>query len=65
MSMQIITHIITLHLHIIAHFIKGRGTDQVALSVDLPSDRRILSALLVGDLVASGGSSVDGNISAL
>mmetsp|Transcript_18570 Transcript_18570/g.29142 ORF Transcript_18570/g.29142 Transcript_18570/m.29142 type:complete len:348 (-) Transcript_18570:259-1302(-) len=42
MSMQIITHVITLHLHIITKLIKTRRTNHVTFAIDLPRNRSVL-----------------------
>eukprot|EP00579_Thalassiosira_antarctica_P019127 CAMPEP_0201968606 /NCGR_PEP_ID=MMETSP0904-20121228/15379_1 /ASSEMBLY_ACC=CAM_ASM_000553 /TAXON_ID=420261 /ORGANISM="Thalassiosira antarctica, Strain CCMP982" /LENGTH=120 /DNA_ID=CAMNT_0048516477 /DNA_START=147 /DNA_END=509 /DNA_ORIENTATION=+ len=62
MSMQIITHVVTLHLHIVAHLIKARGTDHVALAINLPGDGSILRAHLIVTGGTSGRASVVSNI---
>mmetsp|Transcript_4427 Transcript_4427/g.7324 ORF Transcript_4427/g.7324 Transcript_4427/m.7324 type:complete len:247 (-) Transcript_4427:28-768(-) len=62
MGMQVITHIITLHLHVVAHLVKTRGTDHVALTIDLPSDGGVSGAHFIGARVTSGGASVLCNV---
>ena len=42
MGVEVITHIITLHLHIIAKLVKARDTNHVTLSIDLPRDGGVL-----------------------
>jgi hypothetical protein len=59
MGMQIISHIISLHLHVIAHLVKARGTDHVTLAINLPCDGCILRARLVAASCSCGGSCVD------
>merc|ERR1739845_229271 len=41
---DIARHIVMLGFHVGAHLIKARGRDEVALAVDLPSDRRVRRA---------------------
>ncbi len=62
MGMQIITHIIALHLHIIAKLVKGGSTDLVALAIHLPSDRCIGRTNLVAIAITGGRSAVHGDI---
>mmetsp|Transcript_11630 Transcript_11630/g.24896 ORF Transcript_11630/g.24896 Transcript_11630/m.24896 type:complete len:250 (-) Transcript_11630:349-1098(-) len=62
MGMQVITHVITLHLHVVAHLVKTRGTDHVALTIDLPSYGAVCRAHFVGARVTRGGTCVVGHI---
>ena len=57
-GVQIVGHIVTLLLHIVTELVEGRGTDQVALTIDLPSDRSVLGADFVVTASSGGGSSV-------
>mmetsp|Transcript_19194 Transcript_19194/g.41570 ORF Transcript_19194/g.41570 Transcript_19194/m.41570 type:complete len:290 (+) Transcript_19194:265-1134(+) len=58
MSMQIATHVITLHLHVKTHLVETRGTDHVALAVHLPGDGGVLRAHLIVAGSTSSGASV-------
>jgi hypothetical protein len=53
-GMKVVTHIVTLHLHIITELVEGGSGDHVALTIDLPSDRRVRTAELVGYTTSSG-----------
>lgn len=57
-GVQIVGHIVTLLLHVVTELVEGRGTDQVALTIDLPSDRSVLGADFVVTASSGGGSSV-------
>lgn len=60
--MQIITHVVFLHLHVVTKLVKGRSTDHVAFAINLPGDGGILRAHLVTAGVTGGGSGVSGDI---
>ncbi len=57
-GVQIVGHIVTLLLHVVTELVEGRGTDQVALTIDLPGDRSVLGADFVVSAGSGGGSSV-------
>ena len=64
MGDQVISHVVTLHLHLGAHKIKGRGGDGVALAIDLPGDGRVRRADGIGTRRTGGRSGVDGEVRA-
>merc|ERR1711981_772037 len=62
MGVQIVVHIVTLLLHVVTKLVKGRGTDHVALAIDLPGDRSVLGADVVVTACSGSGSSIVVNI---
>jgi len=62
-GVKIVAHVAALRLHVSAQLVKGRGGDQVALAVDLPSERRVCRADFVVAAGSGGGSSVLGDFS--
>jgi len=62
MGVEIRRHVIALILHVSAHLVKARGRDQVALAVNLPSDRRESRAHLIVSRSAGSGTRVIGYI---
>lgn len=58
MGVQIVGHIVTLLLHVVTELVEGRGTDQVALAIDLPGDRSVLGADFVVTACSGGGSGI-------
>merc|ERR1711981_478606 len=58
MGVHIVGHIVTLLLHAITELVEGRGTDQVALAIDLPGDRSVLGADFIVTACSGGGSSI-------
>mmetsp|Transcript_52648 Transcript_52648/g.111821 ORF Transcript_52648/g.111821 Transcript_52648/m.111821 type:complete len:381 (-) Transcript_52648:41-1183(-) len=48
---QVVAHVVPLHLHVVAQLVEARRADQVASAVDLPRDGRVPRA---HDVVASG-----------
>mmetsp|Transcript_17770 Transcript_17770/g.25167 ORF Transcript_17770/g.25167 Transcript_17770/m.25167 type:complete len:317 (+) Transcript_17770:93-1043(+) len=57
-GVKIISHIITLELHVVTELVEGGGTDHVALTINLPSDGSVLRAHFVVTGGSGGGSSV-------
>lgn len=62
---EIIAKIIGLLLHALAHLVKRRSRNEVALAVHLPGDGRKLRANVVVALGTRGRSSVDGKVDSL
>jgi hypothetical protein len=58
MGVQIAGHIVTLLLHVVTKLVEGRGTDQVALAIDLPGDRSVRGADFVVTARSGSGSSI-------
>lgn len=58
MGVHIAGHIVTLLLHVVTKLVEGRGTDQVALAIDLPGDRSVLGAEFVVTACSGSGSSI-------
>ena len=58
MGVQIVGHIVTLLLHVVTKLVEGRGTDHVALAIDLPGDGSVLGADFVVTACSGSGSSV-------
>lgn len=58
MGVQIGGHVVTLLLHVVTKLVEGRGTDQVALAIDLPGDRSVLGADFVVTACSGRGSSI-------
>ena len=59
---QVIRHVVTLVLHVVAQLVKGRSRDHVALAVNLPSDGGVLRTDVVVTGRTSGGTSVVVNV---
>merc|ERR1711981_557132 len=58
MGVHIAGHIVTLLLHVVTKLVEGRGTDQVALAIDLPGDRSVRGADFVVAARSGSGSSI-------
>jgi len=58
MGVQIGGHIVTLLLHVVTKLVEGRGTDQVALAIDLPGDRTVRGADFVVTACSGAGSGI-------
>mmetsp|Transcript_5435 Transcript_5435/g.7706 ORF Transcript_5435/g.7706 Transcript_5435/m.7706 type:complete len:273 (+) Transcript_5435:155-973(+) len=65
MSVKIITHVITLGLHVSTHLVETRCRNKVALAVNLPGNGRVLGANFVVTACSCGRSSVHSNIRSL
>ncbi len=61
-SVKVVGHIVALFHHIGAHLVEGRGRNEVALAVNLPSDGRVRRADGVVTAGSGSGSGIDGNI---
>mmetsp|Transcript_918 Transcript_918/g.1175 ORF Transcript_918/g.1175 Transcript_918/m.1175 type:complete len:311 (+) Transcript_918:35-967(+) len=62
MSVQVITHVITLGLHIGTHFVKRRCRNHMALAVYLPCNGRVLRADCIIAASSRSRASVVGNV---
>ena len=62
--MSITRHVIILKLHLLAHLVKARCRDGVALAVDLPRDRPIRRTDLVAPTCARGRARVNRQVCA-
>ena len=60
--MQIVAHVVALHLHIIAHLVEAGGADHMTFAIDLPGDGCVLGTHLVAARLSGGGSGVDVDI---
>merc|ERR1712051_801412 len=58
MGVRIVGHIVTLLFHVVTKLVEGRGTDHVALAIDLPGDRSVLGADFVVTACSGSGSSI-------
>jgi hypothetical protein len=59
MRVNIINHVVALHLHIIAHLVEAGGADHVALAINLPCDMCVLGAYLFAFSISSDTSGVN------
>lgn len=64
-GVQIVGHVVALVLHVVTEFVEGRGTDHVALTINLPGDGSVLGADLVVAAGTGGRSSVVGDVLAV
>ena len=63
-GVKIARHVVSLLQHVVTQLVERRGRDHMALAIHLPGDGRILGADFVVARVASGGSSVHGDVTA-